>query len=135
MEMAREAGMDLVEVAASERPPVCKIMDYGKFRYEQSRKSGKTKTHQQKLKEIRVRPKTGEHDIVTKVNQARKFLEHHDKVLVNVLFRGREMQHIEEGQRIIQGILEQLADVSKVEKAPSMEGKRMTALLAPKAAK
>jgi len=135
MEMARELGMDLVEVAATERPPVCKIMDYGKFRYEQSRKSTKTKSHQQKMKEIRVRPKTGGHDIDTKVNQARKFLEHHDKVLVNVLFRGREMQHIEEGQRIIQGILEQLADVSKVEKAPSMEGKRMTALLAPKAAK
>ena len=102
LEMAREAGIDLVEVAATERPPVCKIMDYGKFKYEQSRKSSKTKTHQQKLKEIRVRPKTGEHDIETKVNQARKFLEHNDKVLVNVLFRGREMQHIEEGQRIIQ---------------------------------
>ena len=94
--------MDLVEVAATERPPVCKIMDYGKYRYEQSRKSSKAKSHQQKMKEIRVRPKTGEHDIETKVNQARKFLEHHDKVLVNVLFRGREMQHIEEGQRIIQ---------------------------------
>src|SRR4051812_24000310 len=131
MEMAREAGMDLVEVADKERPPVCKIMDYGKFKYAQSKKSHQ-KTHQQKLKEIRVRPKTGEHDIVTKINQARQFLEHNDKVLVNVLFRGREMQHIEEGQRIIQGILEQLADVSKVEKAPSMEGKRMTALLAPK---
>jgi translation initiation factor IF-3 len=135
LEMAREVGMDLVEVAATERPPVCKIMDYGKFRYEQSRKSGKTKGHQQKMKEIRVRPKTGEHDIETKVNQARKFLEHHDKVLVNVLFRGREMQHIEEGQRIIRHILELLADISKVEKAPSMEGKRMTALLAPKVGK
>jgi translation initiation factor IF-3 len=133
LEMAREQNLDLVEVAASERPPVCKIMDFGKFRYSQSRKSGKTKPHQQKMKEIRVRPKTGEHDIDTKVNQARKFLEHNDKVLVNVLFRGRELQHIEEGQRIIQSILERLADVSKVEKAPSMEGKRMTALLAPKA--
>src|SRR5262249_12496308 len=101
-------------------------------RYSQSRKSTKTKPHQQKLKEIRVRPKTGEHDIETKVNQARKFLEHNDKVLVNVLFRGREMQHIEEGQRIIAKILELLADVSKVEKPPSMEGKRMTAMLAPK---
>jgi translation initiation factor IF-3 len=135
MEMARELGMDLVEVSSTERPPVCKIMDYGKFRYEQSRKNSKTKSHQQKMKEIRVRPKTGEHDVETKVNQARKFLEHHDKVLVNVLFRGREMQHIEEGQRIIAAILEQLADCCKVEKAPSMEGKRMTALLAPKAAK
>ncbi len=131
--MAKQAGLDLVEVAAAERPPVCKIMDYGKFRYQQSRKKDKaTKTHHQKLKEIRVRPKTGEHDVDTKINQARKFLEHKDKVLVNVLFRGRELQHIDEGQRIIVSILEKLADCCKVEKAPSMEGKRMTAMLAPK---
>jgi translation initiation factor IF-3 len=133
LEMAREAGLDLVEVAANERPPVCKIMDYGKFRYQQSRKSNKQKQHQQKLKEIRVRPKTGEHDIDVKVNQARRFLEHKDRVLVNVLFRGRELQHIEEGQRIIASMLEKLADVSKVERAPSMEGRRMIAVLAPKA--
>jgi translation initiation factor IF-3 len=131
MDLAREANLDLVEVAPNERPPVCKILDYGKFRYQQSRKGAKV--HQQKLKEIRVRPKTGIHDIDTKINQARKFLEHNDKVLVNVLFRGREMQHIEEGRRIIDGILEKLIDVAKVEKAPSMEGKRMTAMLAPKA--
>jgi translation initiation factor IF-3 len=85
MDMAREAQLDLVEVAANERPPVCKIMDYGKFRYQQSRKGTRSKPHQQKLKEIRVRPKTGEHDIDDKVNQAREFLEHKDKVLVNVL--------------------------------------------------
>ena len=134
LELARAAQLDLVEVAAQERPPVCKILDYGKFRYQQSRKGVKTqKVHQQKLKEIRVRPKTGEHDIETKINQARKFLEHHDKVLLNVLFRGRELQHIDEGQRIILAMLEKLADVSKVEKPPSMEGKRMTAMLAPKA--
>src|SRR5262245_11716398 len=132
LEMAREAGLDLVEVAPTDRPPVCKIMDYGKHRYEQSRKQHKQKTHQQKLKEIRVRPKTGEHDVDTKINQARKFLEHKDKVQVNVLFRGREIQHIEEGRRIIIGILEKLADIAKVEKHPSMEGKRLTALLAPK---
>jgi translation initiation factor IF-3 len=107
-------------------------MDFGKFRYQQSRKGTKHKPHQQKLKEIRVRPKTGDHDVETKVNQARKFLEHKDKVLVNVLFRGRELQHIDEGRRIINGILEKLVDVAKVEKAPSMEGKRMTAMLAPK---
>jgi translation initiation factor IF-3 len=135
MEMAREAQLDLVEVAANERPPVCRILDYGKLRYQQSRKGTKSKVHQQKLKEIRVRPKTGEHDVETKVNQARKFLEHNDKVLVNVLFRGRELQHIEEGRRIIDSILEKLIDVAKVEKAPSMEGRRMTAMLAPKAAK
>jgi translation initiation factor IF-3 len=132
MEMAREAQLDLVEVAPNERPPVCKIMDYGKFRYQQSRKGTKSKPHQQKLKEIRVRPKTGGHDIDVKTNQARKFLEHHDKVLLNVLFRGRELQHIEEGRRIIEGMVEKLLEVAKVEKAPSMEGKRMTAMLAPK---
>ena len=133
LEMAREAQLDLVEVAANERPPVCKIMDYGKFRYQQSRKGAKTKPHQQKLKEIRVRPKTGDHDVEVKINQARRFLEHHDKVLVNVLFRGRELQHIEEGKRIIDAILEKLVDVAKIERPPSMEGKRMTAMLAPKA--
>jgi translation initiation factor IF-3 len=132
LEMAREAQLDLVEVAPQERPPVCKILDYGKFRYQQSRKGQQKKPHQQKLKEIRVRPKTGDHDVETKINQARKFLEHKDKVLVNVLFRGRELQHIEEGQRIITHMLEKLVDVAKVEKAPSMEGKRMTAMLAPK---
>ncbi len=134
MDLAREANLDLVEVAAQERPPVCKIMDYGKFRYQQQqqKKDKKAKAHQQKLKEIRVRPKTGDHDVETKINQARKFLEHNDKVLVNVLFRGRELQHIEEGQRIIAGMLEKLVDIAKVEKSPSMEGKRMTAMLAPK---
>jgi len=132
LEMAREAGLDLVEVAATERPPVCKIMDYGKFKYAQSKKTHQ-KTHQQKLKEIRVRPKTGEHDIDTKINQARKFLEHRDKVQLNVLFRGRELQHIEEGQRIILHMMEKLADISKVEQAPRMEGKRMVCMLAPKA--
>jgi translation initiation factor IF-3 len=130
--MAREQGLDLVEVAAVERPPVCKIMDYGKHRYEQSRKQTKTKVHHQKLKEIRVRPKTGEHDVETKINQARKFLEHKDKVLLKVLFRGRELQHIEEGQRIMAAMLEKLVDACKMEKPPSMEGKSMTAMLAPK---
>ncbi len=120
-------------MAPNERPPVCKILDYGKFRYQQSRKGAKTKVHQQKLKEIRVRPKTGEHDVDTKIKQARKFLEHKDKVLVSVWFRGRELQHIDEGKRIIDGILEKLADACKVEQPPRMEGKRMTAMLAPKA--
>jgi translation initiation factor IF-3 len=133
MDMARDAQLDLVEVAPNERPPVCKIMDYGKFRYQQSRKGNKShKVHQQKLKEIRVRPKTGDHDIETKIHQARRFLEHKDKVLLNVLFRGRELQHLEEGRRIITSMVEKLADLAKIEKAPSMEGKRMTAMLAPK---
>lgn len=132
LDMAREQQLDLVEVAATERPPVCKIMDFGKFRYQQSHKLKKAKTHQQKLKEIRVRPKTGEHDVDTKISQARKFLEHKDKVQVYVMFKGRELQHIEEGQRIIKYMLEKLVDLAKVERHPSMEGKRMVAMLAPK---
>jgi translation initiation factor IF-3 len=131
LEMAREAGLDLVEVADKERPPVCKIMDYGKFKYAQSKKAHQ-KTHQQKLKEIRVRPKTGDHDINTKIAQARQFLEHNDKVQVNVLFRGREMQHIEEGQRVMNQVLEALQNDCKIESPARMEGKRMVALLAPK---
>ncbi len=131
LEMAREAGLDLVEVASTERPPVCKIMDYGKFKYAQSKKAHQ-KTHQQKLKEIRVRPKTGDHDIHTKIQQARQFLEHNDKVQVNVLFRGREMQHIEEGQRVMNQVLEALQNDCKLESPARMEGKRMVALLAPK---
>jgi translation initiation factor IF-3 len=133
LEKAREANLDLVEVASDERPPVCRILDYGKMRFESSQKGNKGgKARLQKLKEIRVRPKTGGHDVDTKVNQARKFLERNDKVLVTVLFRGREMQHQEEGRRVLDAVLEKLADVSKLERPPAMDGRRMTALLTPK---
>jgi translation initiation factor IF-3 len=111
---AREADLDLVEVAPNERPPVCRIMDFGK------------------IKEIRVRPKTGEHDLSFKVNQARAFLAHKDKVVVSVIFRGREIAHVEEGRKVIDHILRELADVSKVEAAPSHQGKRIVSTLAPK---
>jgi translation initiation factor IF-3 len=131
--MAREAGLDLVEMSATERPPVCKIMDYGKHKYDQAKKKA-TKTHQQKIKELRVRPKTGTHDIDTRVAHAKEFLAEGDKVLLKVQFRGREMQHIEEGRRIIDGMVQQLLEVCKVERPPSMEGKMMSALLAPKPA-
>src|SRR5262249_14510418 len=117
MDMAREANLDLVEVAAFEKPPVCKIMDFGKFKFQQKQKQrDKTKSHQQKLKEIRLRPKTDQHDIDTKVGQARKFLEHRDRVLIYVLFRGRELQHTEEGKRILETMLQKLIDLAKVEK-------------------
>ena len=132
LEKAREAGLDLVEVAADERPPVCKILDYGKMRFENSQKRNKAgKVRQQKLKEIRVRPKTGDHDIETKVAQARKFLEHNDKLQVTVLFRGREMQHQQEGRRVLDSVLEKLGDAAKVERPPTMDGKKMTVLLMP----
>ncbi len=133
MEMARDVGMDLVEIAAQERPPVCKIMDWGKHKYAQSKKAHQ-KTHQQKIKELRVRPKTGVADVDTRVNQAKSFLDQGDKVLLKVQFRGREMQHIEEGRRIIDAMVEALVDSCKVESPPRMEGKQMTALLAPKTA-
>ena len=132
LERAREAGLDLVEVAADESPPVCKILDYGKMRFKNSQKGNKaTKVRQQKLKEIRVRPKTGGHDIDTKIAHARKFLEHNDKVQVTVIFRGREMQHQQEGRRVLEAVLAGLAGVGKVERPPTMEGKRMTAMLMP----
>jgi translation initiation factor IF-3 len=132
LEKARAAGLDLVEIAAAERPPVCKILDYGKMRFKNSQKGNKAgKVRPQKLKEIRLRPKTGDHDAATKAAQARKFLEHNDKVQVTVLFRGREMQHQEEGRRVLDAILEKLAGVGTVERPPKMDGKKMTALLMP----
>src|SRR5215470_348768 len=132
LERAREAGLDLVEVAADERPPVCKILDYGKMRFANSQKGNKAgKVRQQKLKEIRLRPKTGDHDVDTKAAQARKFLEHNDKVQVTVTFRGREMQHQQEGRRVLDAVLAKLADAGKVERPPTMDGKKMTALIMP----
>ncbi len=135
MRTAMDAGLDLVEVAPNERPPVCRIMDYGKFKYEQKRKAANSaKQHQVQLKEIRLRPKTGEHDIDFKVKQAREFLVHKDKVKFNVQFKGRENAHHDRGREMLASIIEQLQDVSKVEKTPSMEGGRnMTAVLSPKA--
>lgn len=129
---AREAGLDLVEMAADERPPVCKILDYGKMRFANSQKGNNaTKVRQQKMKEIRVRPKTGDHDVDTKVAAARRFLEHNDKVQVTVIFRGREMQYQEEGRRVLDDVVTKLTGVGKVERAPAMDGKKMTVLLMP----
>lgn len=129
-----EEGLDLVEVAPNERPPVCRIMDYGKFKYEQKKKQQKsTKGHQVQLKEIRLRPKIGDHDIEFKMKQARQFLKEHDKVKLNVLFRGRENAHHDRGREILTSMIEALDDVAKVEKQPGMEGHRsMSAVLTPR---
>ena len=129
---ARALAFDLVEVAPNERPPVCRIMDFGKFKYQQKKRQHKGHAHQVKLKEIRVRPKTGDHDIQVKVNKAREFLTHKDKVIVTVVFRGRELAHVEEGRRVIDDVLEQLQDISKVESPPVHHGRRMICTLAPK---
>ena len=129
---AREAGLDLVEVAPNEKPPVCRIMDFGKFKYQQKKKHHKTHVHHAKIKEIRLRPKTGEHDIEFKVNQAKNFLQHKDKVIVSVVFRGRELAHIDEGQRVMKTILAQLDPVGKVEAPPQQMGRRLVCTLAPR---
>ncbi|MGC1273743.1 MAG: translation initiation factor IF-3 [Planctomycetaceae bacterium] len=132
LNLAREAGLDLVEVAPNERPPVCRIMDFGKFKYQQKKKHSVKPPHQTQIKEIRLRPKTGEHDIDFKIKRARDFLSHKDKVKVNILFRGREHAHQGRGKEILEGVIAQLQDVAKVEKPPGMEGRMMTAVLAPK---
>jgi len=132
LEHAQKADLDLVEVAPNASPPVCRIMDYGKYKYQQKKRQHKSHTHQTKVKEIRVRPKTGDHDINVKVNKAREFLNNRDKVTVTVIFRGREMAHVEEGTRVLQGVLEQLADVAKVESPPRQFGRRMSCTVAPK---
>ena len=118
LEAAREAGLDLVEVAPNERPPVCKIIDYGKFKYTQKKKLSKQKQHQVHVKEIRVRPKTGDHDIEVKVKRAKEFLEQKDKVLVNVLFRGRELAHIDEGRRVMQEVLARSKNSARSRRTP-----------------
>lgn len=130
--VAREAGLDLVEVSPNERPPVGRIMDFGKFKYQQSKKQHKGQTHQTKLKEIRLRPKTGEHDIEVKVKHAREFIEHKDKVLVTVVFRGRELAHMEEGEKLINDVIRRLEDVAKVESATNRQGKRISCMLTAK---
>jgi len=132
LEQARKADLDLVEVAPNEDPPVCRIMDYGKFKYQQKKRQHRTHTHQVKLKEIRVRPKTGDHDIQVKVNKARDFLASKHKVIVTVIFRGREMAHVEEGRRVLNEVVEQLEDVSKIESPPIQHGRRLVCTLAPK---
>lgn len=129
---ARKVGLDLVEVAPNEDPPVCRVMDYGKYKYQQKKRQQRGHAHHTKIKEIRVRPKTGEHDIAVKVNRAREFLTHRNKVIVTVVFRGREMAHIEEGRRVINGILGQLEDLAKIESPPVQHGRRLVCTLAPK---
>jgi translation initiation factor IF-3 len=131
LEKARENGLDLVEVAPNERPPVCRIMDYGKYKYEKKKKASQH-SHHTKTKEIRLRPKTGEHDIDFKVKRAIGFLQHKDKVQVTVMFRGREMAHIEEGRRVMNQVIEVLEEYGKVDSRPQMQGRRISCTLSPK---
>jgi len=135
MKMAKEAELDLVEINPDDTPPVCKIMDFGKVQYERRKKqtSGTKKTHQQQLKQIRLRAKTGQHDIDFKMKKVREFLGRKDKVKINVLFRGRENAHHERGREMLEEIGESLKDVAEIERAPFMEsGRSMSMLVGPK---
>jgi translation initiation factor IF-3 len=133
LNLARELDLDLVEVADQARPPVCRIMDYGKYKYEKNKKANKSGGHQTKTKEIRLRPKTGQHDIDFKVKQAISFLETRDKVQVSVVFRGREIVHVEEGRRVMAGVVSTLVpEHGKLEIAPAQQGRRIVCTIAPK---
>ncbi len=132
MARAKEAGLDLVEVAPQSAPPVCRIMDYGKWMYAQRKKERKTKRHAPGLKHIRIRtPKIGEHDLMIKVNHAREFMERGDRVQFMLRFRGRELAHIDEGQKVFQRIQQELADIGRPEVAFKREGRRITMLMVP----
>ncbi len=132
--MAQELGLDLVEVAAAARPPVVRIMDFGKFKFEQAKQArlAKKKQHVIHLKEVKYRPGIDDHDFDTKTRHARQFLEDGNKVKVTLMFRGRQIAHPELGRAVVERVSQQLADLAKIESAPTMEGKSMTMILAPK---
>lgn len=131
---ASEFGLDLVEVSPNAAPPVCKIMDYGRYKYEQTKKQQEAKKKQttSQLKEIKVRPKTGEHDLKTKLGHIRKFLERNDKVKVTVMFRGREIALSNRGRELLEQIANEVEDLAAVEQYPKFEGRTMMMVLAPK---
>ena len=132
--LALHKQLDLVEIAPNQRPPVCRIMDFGKYKYEEKKKeqASRRKQHQVQIKELRVRPATGQHDLEVKMKQARQFLADGDKVLVCCLFRGRQMAHKEVGEQVVREVVKLLADVAKVESGLRMEGRRMVLLLSKK---
>ncbi|MGW8282825.1 MAG: translation initiation factor IF-3 [Gemmatimonadota bacterium] len=134
--MAAEQGLDLVEVAPNSRPPVCRIMDYGKYKYEQARKAREAKKRQHTItvKEIKMRPKIEDHDFGFKLRHARRFLEEGDKVKFTLRFRGREMTHPELGERVLVRVKEELSELATVESDVKREGRQMTMLMAPRSA-
>ena len=128
---AVELGLDLVEVAPGSRPPVCRIMDYGRYKYEQKKKQGKAKGHAASLKEIKLRPRTDDHDLDTKLKKARSFLIEGDKVKVTVMYRGREMVHRGLGRVQLDRVVEMLGNLATVENPPRMEGRFLSMILVP----
>lgn len=136
LESALRQGLDLVEVAPNARPPVCRMLDYGKFVYQQAKKErdarkGRTTRKSGEVREIQLRPKTGEHDIAFRLRAARRFLERGSKVKVRVRFRGREITHPEVARKLLTRVTEELSDVAQIEKHPGMEGRSMLMILSP----
>lgn len=133
LDIAAQYDLDLVEVAPNAKPPVCKVIDFGKFMYEKKKKEkeAKKKQHTIQVKELRFRPNTDDHDLEFKTRHAREFLEGGDKVKATVQFRGRDMLYTEQGEELLQNLAEELEDVSKIESKPAMEGRRMIMILAP----
>jgi translation initiation factor IF-3 len=134
MKLANDAGVDLVKIVPNATPPVCRVVDYGKYKYEQMRKEKEAKKKQKviDIKEVRLSPNIEDNDLNTKANAARKFLEKGDKVKVTLKFRGREMAHMEATKHILNDFAEKLADISVVEKAPKLEGRSITMVLTEK---
>jgi len=134
MAAAEQRGLDLVEVAPDAQPPVCRIMDYGKYKYQQSKRAAEAKKKQVRveLKEVKMRPKTEEHDFQFKAKNARRFLEEGNKVKVTIMFRGREVTHPEFGHRLIERLVTEVADVGQPDSQPGMAGRFMTMVLSPK---
>jgi translation initiation factor IF-3 len=131
---AREAGLDLVEVAPQSDPPVCRIMDYGKWKYSQRKreKKAKARRHDTELKQVRIRtPKIGDHDLEIKINKAREFIVRGDLVQFTLMFRGRELAHLEEGSKVFERIAEELGDIAKIDRHARREGRRITMTLCP----
>jgi translation initiation factor IF-3 len=137
LQMARDAGLDLVEVAPQAQPPVCKLLDYGKYKFELEKKIRESRKHQKqvRIKEIRMQPKIDGHDLEFKTRHIQEFLDEGDKVKVTVRFRGRELAHTELGKDVLDRILQMLGDTFLVEKAAQMEGRTMSLLLNPKGTK
>lgn len=134
LELAAQQELDLVEVAPNADPPVCKIMDYGKFKYQQSKRSQEAKKKQTviQVKEVKIRPKTDEHDLLVKIKHIQRFLGQKDKAKVTILFRGREIAYADQGFKVLDRIREELKDEIVVEQMPKMEGRNLVMILAPK---
>ena len=134
LDMANNADLDLVEIVPNSSPPVCKILNFGKYRYDQERqkKLNKKKQHVINVKEIRIRPNTDKHDLIIKINKGQKFLLKGDKLKVTVMFRGREFLRTEAGYKLLEQVKDVLSEISIVDKEPNLQGKRLSLILSPK---